>query len=470
MATFTRKELRWGLSVTERRALFIVGDMVVALVAAWLALWLWTLTAQQPLAEFFQLRWPWLLILPAAWLALNLDSYDLYRPPQPAQAWREMVTSAGLAFGLYLVIYFFAPRDLLPRLAVFYFIASAALLGLGWRRLHARLLSLEQFQRRVLVVGAGRAGREIIAILSEFQPAQYAVVGVIDDNPRKHHTAIGNALVIGGHERLRLAAETLNVSEIVLAINGNIAGRTFQALLDCRAQGLPIVRMTSLYEQLTGRVPLDHLDADWVIAAYLDQNRGRLPYLLFKRLLDIGLALVGLALLAVLLPFIALAIRLESPGPILYRQTRMGQGGRPFTLYKFRSMVADAEADGQARWATSDDIRVTKVGVFLRRSRLDEAPQLWNVLRGEMSLVGPRPERPEFIEELEREIPFYRARLIVQPGLTGWAQVNYGYAATVADAALKLQWDLYYIKHRSAWLDLLILWRTIRVIVGFKGI
>jgi exopolysaccharide biosynthesis polyprenyl glycosylphosphotransferase len=227
--------------------------------------------------------------------------------------------------------------------------------------------------------------------------------------------------------------------------------------------------MTSLYEEITGRVPLDHLDADWVIAAYLDQNRGRLPYLLFKRLLDIGLALVGLALLAVLLPFIALAIRLESPGPILYRQTRLGQGGRPFTLYKFRSMVADAEADGQARWATSDDNRVTKVGLWLRRSRLDEAPQLWNVLRGEMSLVGPRPERPEFIEELQHQIPFYRARLIVPPGLTGWAQVNYGYASTVADAALKLQWDLYYIRHRSAWLDLLILWRTIRVIVGFKG-
>lgn len=462
------REIRWGLSVTERRSLLILGDIAVTLVAAWLALWLWTLTAQQPFTEFLQLRWPWLLILPAAWLALNIDSYDLHRPSQSAEAWREMLTSTGLASGLYLVIYFFAPRDLLPRLAVFYFIASAALLGLCWRVLHARLLSLAQFQRRVLIIGAGRAGREIIAALREFQPAQYAVVGVIDDSPRKHRTAVGNTLVIGGHEHLPSALETLSVSEIVLAINGDIEGRTFQALLDCRARGVPIVRMTSLYEQLTGRVPLDHLNADWVIAAYLDQNRTRLPYLLFKHLLDISLALFGLVLLTVLLPLIALAIRLEGPGPIFYRQTRLGQAGKPFTLYKFRSMVPDAEREG-ARWATRDDARVTRVGGFLRRTRLDEAPQLWNVLRGEMSLIGPRPERPEFIEELEGQIPFYRARLIVKPGLTGWAQVNYGYASTVAGAALKLQWDLYYIKYRSLWLDLVILARTLGVVLRLQG-
>ncbi|MDW8325260.1 MAG: sugar transferase [Anaerolineales bacterium] len=468
MTTLSRP-LRWSLSVTERRALLIFGDVVVTLAAAMLALWLWTFTAQQSLTEFLQLRWPWLVFLPAAWLALNLGSYELYHLPRPAKALRDMLTSAGLASGLYLIVYFFAPRDLLPRLAVFYFIIAAAVLGLSWRWLHARLFSLAQFRRRVLVVGAGRAGREIIHALQEFQPEQYIVVGIIDDNPRKHRTTIGNAPVIGGYERLPLAVETLNVSEIVLAINGDIEGHTFQTLLDCRARGVPIVRMTSLYEEITGRVPLDHLNADWVIAAYMDESRTRLTYLLIKRFLDIALALIGLALLAVLLPFIALLIRLESPGPVFYRQTRLGRGGRPFTLYKFRSMVTNAEADGKARWATSDDDRVTKVGAFLRRSRLDEAPQFWNVLRGEMSLVGPRPERPEFIEELEREIPFYRARLIVQPGLTGWAQVNYGYTSTIADAAIKLQWDLYYIKHRSLWFDLLILWRTVRVVLGFKG-
>jgi lipopolysaccharide/colanic/teichoic acid biosynthesis glycosyltransferase len=171
----------------------------------------------------------------------------------------------------------------------------------------------------------------------------------------------------------------------------------------------------------------------------------------------------------VLLPFIAAAIKLESPGPVFYRQMRAGQGGRPFQLLKFRTMIAGAEADGQARWARAIDARVTRVGRLLRRTRLDELPQLFNVLRGDMSLIGPRPERPELIAVLEQEIPFYRARLLVKPGLTGWAQVNYGYGRSVEDARVKLEYDLYYIKQQSIWLDLVILFRTVEVVLGMKG-
>jgi lipopolysaccharide/colanic/teichoic acid biosynthesis glycosyltransferase len=187
-------------------------------------------------------------------------------------------------------------------------------------------------------------------------------------------------------------------------------------------------------------------------------------------LIDIAGALVGLFVLAVVLPWVTLSILLESGGPILLKQDRLGQGGKVFEVLKFRTMHKDAEADGQAQWAKDDDPRKTRVGSLLRRIHLDEFPQFWNVLKGEMSLVGPRPERPELVEELEKQIPFYRARLLVKPGIGGWAQVNYGKGASVAGSAEKLEYDLYYIKHRSLLMDILIVLRSIGSAVVFRGV
>jgi lipopolysaccharide/colanic/teichoic acid biosynthesis glycosyltransferase len=175
--------------------------------------------------------------------------------------------------------------------------------------------------------------------------------------------------------------------------------------------------------------------------------------------------LFGLAL-----PLIALAIRLDSPGPIFYRQVRAGRAGKPFTIVKFRTMSVDAEKDGKARWATKDDQRITRVGRFLRKARFDELPQLLNVLRGEMSLVGPRPERPEFIQQLERELPFYRTRMMVKPGITGWAQIHYDYGNSVEDGLIKLQYDFYYVRYWSMWLDLYIVFQTFGVVLRLKGL
>jgi exopolysaccharide biosynthesis polyprenyl glycosylphosphotransferase len=193
------------------------------------------------------------------------------------------------------------------------------------------------------------------------------------------------------------------------------------------------------------------------------------PFMLLKRLADIFVSTLGLTFLLALLPFVALAIYLESPGPIFYFQERVGRAGQTFQLVKLRSMVPQAEQDGQPRWAGKNDERVTRVGRFLRRTRLDELPQFVNVLRGEMSLIGPRPERPGFVAELQKRIPFYRSRLAVRPGLTGWAQINYHYGSSVDDALVKLQYDLYYIKHKSLYLDLLILLKTIGVVLSFQG-
>jgi exopolysaccharide biosynthesis polyprenyl glycosylphosphotransferase len=229
--------------------------------------------------------------------------------------------------------------------------------------------------------------------------------------------------------------------------------------------------MPLLYEQVTGRVPVEHVGQQyWMAMLPVDQESRFDIYLLLKRGMDILFAIIGLLLFAILLPLIALASHLDSHGPIFFRQWRLGKGGRLFQVYKLRTMIRDAEHDTGPLWAREDDPRITRVGRWLRRTRLDEVPQLVNVLRGEMSLIGPRPERPEFVLALSATIPFYRARHVVKPGITGWAQVRYGYGSTEEDALIKLQYDLYYIRHRSLALDILILLRTAGRILSLQGI
>jgi len=230
--------------------------------------------------------------------------------------------------------------------------------------------------------------------------------------------------------------------------------------MDCLELGVEIIPMPVLFEQLTGQVPVEHVGDNWYVAMPIEHPGTAALWPLVKRLMDVVLASSGLFLLALATPFIALAIYLNSPGPIFYSQWRVGKGGRRFRAYKFRSMVPGAEK-GQAVWAGENDTRATHVGRILRRTHVDEFPQFLNILKGEMTAVGPRPERPEFVEELAAEIPFYRVRHAVKPGMAGWALVKQGYGASKEDALLKLQYDLYYIKHQSLWLDIVILLKTI---------
>jgi exopolysaccharide biosynthesis polyprenyl glycosylphosphotransferase len=465
-----RPSLARALRLSDRRALLLLGDALATGVAALGALWLWTFTSGDVFGwSYFRAHAIWVVALVPAWLLLNLDLYSSRSVNSWNSLTRRLLANAGLALGLYLALFFLAPRDLLPRLVIVYFIGGALLLGAVWRWLYVRLVVSRYLQRRALVVGAGWAGEAIVSTLARFQPREYRVLGFIDDDPARHGQTLQGVPVLGGTAALVPAVRAHGATEVILAVMGELRGETFQALLECQAAGLPVLRMSSLYEDVTGRVPIEHLDADLMAHSFIEPaDRGQ-AFQLTKRLVDLGSAAAGLAILAALLPFVAAAIWLESRGPVFYGQTRLGQAGRLFTLWKFRTMIPEAEADGRPRWAGPDDERVTRVGRWLRRYRLDEAPQFWNVLEGHLSLIGPRPERPEFIAELEREIPFYRARHLVKPGLTGWAQVNYGYSATVADAAVKLQWDLYYIKHRSAWLDLVILLRTIGVVLSGQG-
>jgi exopolysaccharide biosynthesis polyprenyl glycosylphosphotransferase len=459
-----------GLQLSDRRLLLLGGDSLAVSLAVVLALWLGTLTSGEAFSDLgFHNRHAWLFGLVPVWIGLHTQLYDLHTASLINSTLRELLQNLVLALGLYLALYFLAPQGVLPRLVVLYFLAGAFFFTVVWRFIYIRVFAEPHFKIRTLVVGAGRAGEMITTTLTQLYPSQYLIAGIIDDHPDKIGRTLCDLPILGGHRYLLEAAKNHRVSEIILAITGEIQGGMFQALLDCQEYGLHITRMPMLYEQLTRQVPIHHLDADWIMTSFVDTVRPNNIYRGLRRMLDLIIATFGLTLLVFIFPWLALLIWIESGRPIIYRQIRAGRGGRAFTMLKFRTMVPGAEADAQPLWATPTDPRITRVGWFLRRTRLDEIPQFWNVFKGEMSLVGPRPERPGFIGMLEKQIPFYRARLLVKPGLTGWAQINYGYANSVEHAMTKLQYDLYYIKHQSLWLDLLILLQTIGVVVKFQG-
>jgi sugar transferase (PEP-CTERM system associated) len=269
-------------------------------------------------------------------------------------------------------------------------------------------------------------------------------------------------------EPLSVSARRLGATEIIVAVRDQRGGAVpMDQLLECRLAGVPVRTLEVIYERLRGRVPVEALKGSWLV--YAEGFRQNWWRNLEKRVIDIAVSLTLLALALPVMLVAAIAIVFESGFPILYRQERVGRGGRTFVIWKFRSMRQDAEADGAARWAQPGDPRVTRVGRFLRKTRIDELPQLFNVLNGELSLVGPRPERPQFVAHLNHEIPFYNARHSVKPGVTGWAQVRYAYGASSEDAKKKLEYDLYYVKNHTLLLDLLILFETVRVVLRGDG-
>ena len=467
-----RKERRIQLRTTERRTLLILGDFIIAIISTIAALALWSEFDYLTLSEeFLRARAAWFVLLPVVWVILMINMYDLRRSASWSDTLRGVLLAAGMGTILYLSVYFFRTEaGSLPRRGPLYFLIIVVLLNLAWRWIYIKVFTSLQFLRRVLVVGAGSSGVALVELLQSLDPSPFYIVGLIDDDVEKHGKEYQGIKVLGGSSKLEELIIEEEVSDIIVAILGPMNGEMFQALLDAQERWVEIIRMPVLYEELLGRVPIHHLESDWLLRSFVDEVRVRSLYLVGKRFFDILGALAGLVALLVVLPWISLAILLESGKPIFFRQSRLGQGGKPYELIKFRTMWQDAEADGVAQWAHVGDPRTTKVGSILRKLHLDEFPQFINVLVGNMSLVGPRPERPELVVQLEKEIPFYRARLLVKPGIGGWAQVNYGKGGSVEGSAEKLEYDLYYIKHRSMMLDLWVIFRSIGSALVFSGV
>lgn len=459
------------LRTDQRRTLVFLGDSLMAVLALFVSLYYWSSSdAYLDFSiEFIQRTPIWYFSLPIFWLLLLSSLYQTYRIDHFNETMRGIAIAAIIGLGFYMVVYFFNEPKSLPRRGVASFVAAAVLLTLLWRLIYIRVFTAPQFLRRILVVGGGETGQIILRIVRQMVAQPFILVGVIDDDPNKIGKMIEGFPVLSGSENLLSLINEYQVTDLIVAISGKMRGTMFQALLDAQEQGIEITRMPVAYEELLSRVPILYLEADWILRSFVDQTRSSTSYDVFKRLTDIAGGLVGLCILAPLLPFIALAIAIDSGFPIFYTQIRLGRGGRPYNMIKFRTMRQNAEPDGKPQWAEESDPRATRIGRILRKTHLDELPQFWNVLRNEMSLVGPRAERPELVRWFQDQVPFYRARLLVKPGLAGWAQVNQDYAATVDETIVKLEYDLYYIKHRSLPLDISIILRTPMMMLGLRG-
>jgi exopolysaccharide biosynthesis polyprenyl glycosylphosphotransferase len=315
-------------------------------------------------------------------------------------------------------------------------------------------------RRRVLVVGTDELATSLAEEVARTRASRFSLVGRIDVD--ESTPAPGEILCLGGFADLAEVVEAQR-PEIVVLTDERTYSLVVDRMLDIAGARLRVVGLASFFEYAFGRVPLPHLTPAWFMGVL--HLRQPLHARWSKRASDILAALVGLLLVLPLLPLIVFLVR-WTPGPIIYRQTRLGEGGRPFTIYKFRTMVADAEASGQPQFAAEGDQRITRTGRFLRRAHLDEIPQIWNVLKGDMSIVGPRPERPEFVARLEKEMPFWSRRLLIKPGVTGWAQVRSGYAADCESCAEKLSYDLWYIRHRTLAVDLAVCMKTASLMVN----
>ncbi len=471
-----RRSRRPQLQISERRLLLALGDIFAVCAAILIALYWWTAIDRSGLYhftfEFILSQSYWFLILPALWV-LFASAYDLYDLRVAAHRWKtlqRMLIVTAQMIVVYVLVFFLSPVGALPRLFILYYgIASFVLLGM-WRAARPVLLGWASEPRRVLIVGSDANCGLILRAIKDYAAADYQVRGVIGA-AEDVGKLIEDVPVLGTGADLNNFVRRDQITELVITNTNGLSGETFQAVMDAYEHGITIVPMPLLYERIAERIPIEHVNNDWTVVFLPVKNSDAAfdPYPLLKRWIDILLSLVGLVIFVVMLPFLALIIRADSEGGIFYSQERVGRNGRVFRIWKFRSMIKDAEKHTGAVFAAEDDPRVTRVGRIMRKTRLDELPQLINVLRGDMSFVGPRPERPEHVVRLTEKIPFYRTRLIVRPGLTGWAQVRYNYGANDEDALIKLQYDLYYIRNQSMLLDINILLRTIGKVLSMSG-
>ena len=397
---------------------------------------------------------------------------DLYDPRVIADR-RELfvrtVQALGVTSFVLAALYYWIPTLVIGRGVVL--IAAALVIGvvIGWRLAFEWVVSRIAPRERLLIVGTSPGA---VALARELHAMRGHVgvelVGFVDPDPARVGQPLFNPGIIGTVEDIPAVVRALGVDRVVVSLSDGRGALPMDKLLEMKIQGVSFTHLASVYEEYTGKIAVENLRPSWFI--FSDGFRHRAWLAMAKRVIDLTLAAVALVVAAPLMALVALAVWLTSDGPVLYHQRRVGQHGRVFTVHKFRSMDHDAEAETGAVWSQGEaDPRITLVGHVLRRARLDELPQLWNILVGDMSFVGPRPERPEFVSQLAREIPYYGQRHVVRPGLTGWAQVRYTYGASVEDALMKLQYDLFYIKNLSLALDVFIMFSTVKTVLLRRG-
>lgn len=416
-------------------------------------------------------HWVWLIVL-GLYLTIFATIFELYNLQKASQfeiVVQNIILTSSVTVLTYLLTPFFTPELPENRLQIVYFYIAINLALFVWRYAYIVLISAPRFFKRVLLVANAPEVDEIIKSLQKSDP-NYRVVGFINTDTQKYIPSEGNDLQEYALTNVAKTVEEKTISEIVVAASqgDGITVYLYNQLISLLETGVPIREYTQVYEEITHRVPVQHVEKDFYRYFPFSRSNQNKLYLFFHRLLDLLFSLIGIAFGVLISPIILIGNLVGNRGPLFYTQIRVGRNGGHFRIYKLRSMVVDAEKGG-AQFASKEDARVTRFGKFLRRSRFDEIPQFINVIKGDMSVIGPRPERPVFVKQLSEEIPFYEIRHIIKPGVTGWAQVNAKYGVSAEDALEKLQYDLYYIKKRSFFLDISIVIKTLSTIIFFRG-
>ncbi len=388
-----------------------------------------------------------------------LDLYAPQRLTSKSEIYFRLMAVVGIVSIILSAVAFAFPRFLMGPDVLLVGLAILSVVLMLWRNMYDWVVSQPLFREHVYVLGSGERAEHVIAAIRARRDLGMEIVGYATRND-------GKALTRDEFAE-SLAACEVRIDRIVVAFSDRRGTMPVRELLDLRMAGTKIEEATTLLEKMSGKIEIDGLHPSVMI--FGDGFGVKRSVMLARRLVAFAVSATALLLLLPFIPWIILAVKLSSTGPVLFRQTRVGQRGKLFTVYKFRTMRQDAEAGTGAVWAQKDDPRVTRIGGFLRKTRLDEIPQLWNVLKGDMGFVGPRPERPEFVQWLTEQIPYYNLRHFIRPGVTGWAQVRYRYGATLEETRQKLEYDLYYVKHMSVALDLLIIFETLKTVLLRRG-
>jgi sugar transferase (PEP-CTERM system associated) len=393
-----------------------------------------------------------------------LEIYNWDKEFDKFETLARIVLSLFLSFLILSAFYYLIPFTMQGRGVLILSLAAFGLLQFCWHAFLQIWAKTPAFARKVLILGTGPLARQIGDLITSSK-RNYVLYGYL--NCINEPVTVPRGTIVGCESNLLETVKRENIYKIVVSLSERRGVFPLESIMTCKMNGVKVMDAPSFYEKMSGKLLLEHITPSWFI--FSQGFKITVLYRFIKRLMDIAIALILSVVTLPLLPIIALLIKLDSPGPILFRQERVGERDVNFLIYKFRTMRQDAENSTGAVWAKQNDPRITRIGSLLRKIRLDEIPQLYNILRGEMSIVGPRPERPEFMAELKEVVPFYSERHFFKPGLTGWAQVCYPYGASINDALEKLRYDMYYIKNWSFALDLMILLETMKVVLFGRG-
>ncbi len=453
-----------------RNIFFFIGEGIVIFAAVLVACWLLLNV------EFFGLDgWLWLKIFLISLVCQTClyynDLYDLKVTDSFQELGIRLLQALGTAAIILAVIYLVFPKTIVGTGIFAVSIVFVIILIVSWRFFYALILNHGMFNQKIILLGSGLLAQNILDEIINRKDSGYTVaVNVLDSLENSDFSCVHldtKIICKKDYDGLCELADHLDIKKVVVAIKERRGTLPLRELVKCRVKGIDVIEGTSFYEMLAGKLIVDQINPAWIIFSegfYKSRTRR-----FIKRTLDLTLSLAMIILFLPIIIVSAILIKIDSTGPVLFAQERVGKNKKPYMLYKFRSMVEDAEKQSGPVWASDNDKRITRIGSIIRKWRIDEIPQLWNVLKGDMSFVGPRPEREFFVNQLEEIIPYYGERFSVKPGITGWAQVCYGYGASVDDAVEKVNYDLFYIKNMSSFMDLMIILRTIKIVLFGKG-